>query len=197
MAEDTVSNENKTLAKYITKIAGINPSVRRYWDENNEHFIDIFTCTDPEDSRLHYYGTVGLSDYPNRIEMKDGTEKNMPVELLIAGYKKYAQVPAILSTCALYVLKDKWSCQPGDVFRHMVDFYYKKRMQHTLFTEPFFWGNEPQPLELDTKTVHWLLAVPISESELQYNLSNGFNALEDLFEQKGVNIFNLDRRPVL
>jgi hypothetical protein len=137
MAEKTVSNENKEIAKYITTIVGINRTVQRYWDDKNENCIDIFTCDDPIDLNVKFYGTIGLSDYQNIIEMKNGN-KNIPIELLITGYKKYDKISNILSTCAFYILKDKWNCQPGTVFMNMVDFYCKKEMQHIMFVPPFF-----------------------------------------------------------
>jgi hypothetical protein len=196
MANKMVSNENKELAKYITTIVGINRTIQRYWDDKNENCIDIFTCDDPIDSEVKFYGTVGLSDYPNIIEMKNGNE-NIPIELLVSGYKKYDKIPNILSTCAFYISKDKWNCQPGSVFMRMVDFYYKKEMQHIIFVPPFFWEDKLEPLTLEAKTVNWLLAIPISESELQYKIKNGFDSLQDLFEKEEVDVFDLDRKSVI
>jgi len=197
MENKTVSIENKELAKYITTIVGINRTVYGYWDDKNENCIDIFTCDDPLDLNVKFYGTLGLSDYPNVIEMKSG-DQHIPVELLMAGYKSYDKIPNILSTCAFYLSKDKWACQPGSVFMRMVDFYYKKEMQHIMFIRPFLWADKLEPLKLESKTVYWLLAVPISEAELQYRNQNGFNALERLlFEENEVDIFDLDRKSVI
>ena len=196
MAEKTVSKENKEIAKYITEIVGIDRTVREYFDDNNENSINIFTCENPIDSEVKFYGTIGLSDYPNVVEMKD-SRKNIPIELLILGYKKYESIPNILSTCAFYVLKDKWTCQPGSVFKNMVDFYYQKEMQHIIFVQPFLWENKLESLKLENKTVDWLLAVQISETELQFRLKNGSERLETLFEKNEINIFDLDRKSVI
>jgi hypothetical protein len=196
MAEKTVSNENKEIAKYITTIVGINRTVQRYWDDKNENCVDIFTCDDPLDLNVKFYGTIGLSDYQNIIEMKNGS-KNIPIELLISGYKKHDKMPNILSTCAFYILKDKWNCQPGTGFMNIVDFYYKKEIRHIMFVPPFFWENKLEPLKLESKTVNWLFCAPISETELQYKVKNGFEELENLFEKNGVDIFNLDRKSII
>jgi hypothetical protein len=191
-----VSTENKELAKYITVIVGINRKVQRYWDDTNEKFVDIFNCDDPVNSKVKFYGTLGLSDYLNVIEMKDGN-KNIPIELLMASYNKYDKIPNILSTCAFYILKNKWTCQLGSIFMRMVDFYYKKEMQHIMFVSPFLWEDKLEPLKLKTKTVNWLLAVPISESELQYKNKNGFNDLQNLFEEKEIDIFDINRKSII
>ena len=196
MKNKAVSKENKELAKYITTIVGINWTVCSYGDDNNENSIDIFTCDDPIDLEVKFYGTIGLSDYPNVIEMNSG-DLNIPVELLMTGYKSYDKIPNILSTCAFYLLKDKWTCQSGSVFMRMVDFYYKKEMQHIMFVEPFLWADKLVPLKLESKTVHWLLGVPVSEAELQYKIKNGLNALETLFEENEVDIFDLDRKSII
>jgi hypothetical protein len=115
----------------------------------------------------------------------------------MTGCKVYDKIPNILSTCAFYVSKDKWNCQPGSVFMRMVNFYYKKEMQHIMFVEPFLWADKLVPLKLESKTVHWLLAVPISESEMQYKIANGFDKLQNLFIDNNVNIFDLDRKSVI
>ena len=61
------TSENIKLAKYITTIVGWNRTVCTYWDDANENYIDIFTCDDPIDSEAKFYGTIGLSDYPNEM----------------------------------------------------------------------------------------------------------------------------------
>ena len=196
MEEKMVSNDNKELAKYITTIVGINRKIERFWDDKNQNYLDIFNCDDPVDINIKFYGTIGLSDYQNIIEMGDGN-KNIPVEFIMAGYKEYDEIPNILSTCGFYLLKDKWNCQPGSVFMSMVDFYYEKEMRHIMFVPPFLWEEKLEPLKLENKTVYWLLAIPISEAELQYRNKNGFDALQELFEESGINIFDLDRKSII
>lgn len=46
-------------------------------------------------------------------------------------------------------------------------------------------------------TAHWLLAVPIAESERRLLLSEGYDALEELFEERDVAYYDLNRRPVV
>ncbi len=192
------SKENIKIAKYAAPILGINPSARKYWDDDKNNSLDIFTVQDPIDSSVNFLGTIGVSDSENLIEMKDGSKKNIPVELLITGYKKYDRIPNVLATCGFYIIKDKWDVQPGSVFMRMVDMYYPDtEMNHIMFTSPFLWEDKLKPLELDSKTVHWLLAIPISQSELEYKNKQGTSALEDLFEENEIDIFDLNRKPVI
>lgn len=59
-------------------------------------------------------------------------------------------------------------------------------------------------LQLAMKTVRfggqdiaWLLAVPVSKAETEYAQRFGPEKLEKLFEQKNVDIFDLNRRSVV
>lgn len=195
---EKISKQNKNLAKYITTIVGINEKIDRYWDEATINFIDIFTCDDPIYPNIKIFGTIGVSDYPNRIEMKDGNFQDIPIELLIAGYKEFDLLPNILSTAGFYITKEKWDCQPGSVFMRIVDMYYENsEMKHIMFVPPFLWENKLAPLHLETKTVHWLLGIPISDKELEYRMRNGASALEDLFQEKDIDIFDINRKSVI
>lgn len=197
MAEQ-INPENKELAKYITTIVGVDRSVQRYWDEDNKNFVDLFKCTDPTNSSVIFHGTIGVSDHPNEIAMKSGENKNVPVELLLAGYKKFDQLPNVLSTAAFYITKDKWKCQHGSVFMRMLEMYYPDlKMKHLMFTAPYLWEDKLKPLALESKTVHWLLGIPISDKELEYSKSNGSAALENVFEKNKVDIFDIDRGCVI
>ena len=48
-------------------------------------------------------------------------------------------------------------------------------------------------MRLATKTVAWLLAVPITDAEAAYAGQHGAEALEDLFERAQIDLFDLDR----
>jgi competence protein ComGC len=51
--------------------------------------------------------------------------------------------------------------------------------------------------EFPTKKVAWLLAVPISDKEKDFLTENGSDALESLFEEKQIDIFELDRKSIV
>ncbi|MCS4533828.1 suppressor of fused domain protein [Neisseria montereyensis] len=189
---------NKQIAKYLHPILGINPNFRRYWDEDEKNYLDILNVEDPMDASVNFWGTIGVSHFPNPIELKDGGTKNISVEILMSGLKIYDNIPNILATCGFYITKNKWEVQPGSVFMRMVDMYYSQlEMSHIMFVSPFLWEDKLQPLKLDSKTVHWLLAIPISQSELDYRNNNGLDALESLLEEKNADIFDLNRKSVI
>ncbi|TZG00039.1 suppressor of fused domain protein (plasmid) [Chryseobacterium panacisoli] len=195
---DKISIENKNLAKYITTIVGINEKIDRHWDELNINFIDIFECDDQIYPNIKIFGTIGVSDHPNRIEMNDGNLKNIPIELLICGYKEFDMLSDILTIAGFFITKKGWECQPGSVFMRIVDMYYEdSEMRHIIFVSPFLWQGKLKPLDLSTKTVHWLLCIPISDNELEYRMKNGASALEDIFQEKDIDIFDINRKSVI
>ncbi len=198
MTEKKINNENKEIANYITTIVGVNRTVQRFWDEGKNNSLDVFTCDDPINPDVKFYGTIGLSSYPNEIKMKDNSQKNIPIEFLMTGYDSFDRVPNIISTSGFFLSKNKWKCQPGTVFKSVVEMYYQEsEMKHILFTTPFLWMDKLQPLTLESKTVHWLLGIPISNSELNYKIENGYLGLEELFEKNEIDIFDLYRESVV
>ncbi len=188
---------NKQYAKFLAGALGFNPSVFPYYDTSKEEFVDIISLDDPIDKNVKFYGSIGVSNYPNMIEMKDNTQKNIPVELLMAGYKKYDKIPNILATVSFYIMKQGWSCQPGTVFKQILDDYYDTGLKHILFNRPFLWEDKLSDLKFDDKKINPLLLVPISERELEYKLSHGYSALEDLFGKHNIDIFDLERQSVI
>ncbi|WP_336703638.1 suppressor of fused domain protein [Chryseobacterium indologenes] len=189
--------ENKNLANYITNIVGINKIIDRHYDKEKKNFIDIFTCDDPLYPRIKICGTIGISDHPNKIEMNNNSFKDIPIELLIGGYREFKMLSNILSTAGFYI-NNGWECQSGSVFMRIVEMYFEtSEMKHIMFTSPFLWEDKLQPLKLETKTVYWLLCIPISDKELEYKMENGTSALEDIFQEKDIDIFDINRKSVI
>ncbi|KPH14074.1 suppressor of fused domain protein [Chryseobacterium sp. ERMR1:04] len=197
MSQQT-SEENKKLSDYITNIVGINKMIDRHYDKEKKQIIDIFTCDDPLYPKIKICGTIGVSDYPNKIEMNDNSFKDIPIELLIGGYTEFNMLANILSTSGFYIINKGWECQPGSVFMRIVEMYCEtSEMKHIMFVSPFLWEDKLEPLQLEKKTVHWLLCIPISDKELEYKMENGASALEDMFQEKDIDIFDINRKSAI
>nr|WP_262482042.1 suppressor of fused domain protein [Capnocytophaga canimorsus] len=158
----------------------------------------MLSIDDPLKMEISFYNTIGLSDFPNKIEMNDNSMLNIPVELLMCGYKKYDKIRNILATVSFYISKNKWTCQPGTVFENIVSDYYVSQMQHIMFVRPFLWEDKLSDLKFGEKKIHCLLCIPISEKELRFKEENGLTSLEKmLFQQKNIDIFDIERESVL
>ena len=69
-------------------------------------------------------------------------------------------------------------------------------MSHVLLVDPFVWSKSLPNLRFKDKTVAWLQSVPMSDGELTFFEENGLEALHDLFSERQIDVYNLDREPV-
>ncbi|WP_134089939.1 suppressor of fused domain protein [Olivibacter sp. XZL3] len=192
------SQDNIQLAHAVAAAIGIDPQVYAYHDDSKENSLHILNCIDPLDPKNKIFCTIGLSDYPNEIEISKGKVKNIPIELIIAGNGSSSKWANILSSAGFFVIKNKWTCQPGAVFKNIIDVYHKGiHLKHLLFVEPLMWQEKLEQMKLANKKVHFLLLIPISDAELIYREKRGFDALESLFMEKEIDITNLQRPSVL
>jgi hypothetical protein len=190
-----VSSENKQLAKRIATAFGGLPKVGRFWDDGHKSNVDILSCADRPEKGVVSYSTIGLSDWP----LYDaGEEYGVRVEFVGACGSSFAQFENMLATAAFYVINSKKFCYPGAIFENIIPMYRASSpMKHFLFVPPFLWEGKLETLKLNAKQVAWLLVVPISDSEKEYAETSGPDALERLFEEKQIDIFDLDRASVL
>lgn len=191
----SVSAENKAIAKYALAAFGGSPTVQAYHHDTEEYSVDILRCEDRPCQGVTSYSTLGLSDYPM---YKDG-EEFRPTRLEIAGACATADVSFanVLAGAAFCVMRTGRLCYPGSVLRgYVAEYFPSTTVPHLYFNAPFLWEDSLRTLDCGTKEVSWLLVVPISEAEYEYLMQHGDKALEDLFEQEQIDIFNLQRESV-
>lgn len=190
-----ISEDDKSLVQSLLQAFGGQPSVREYWDDNHVNSIDILSCIDSPHVGVTSYSTLGLSKH--RIGF---TSDNIPlgVEFIGAVGSTYSIFSNILATCAFCIINSKYKCYPGVIFRGVVKMYEgNSDMKHIMFVSPFLWENKLQTLEFSNRHVTYLLAVPISDSELAFAQTKSSDELETVFEQQQIDIFNLYRTSAL
>ena len=69
-------------------------------------------------------------------------------------------------------------------------------MIQILFTDPFLWEDQLKTLNLETKTVAWLLAVPISEAEYRYAAEHGAEQLEKILAKYQIDVTDINRASI-
>ena len=186
-----VTPENKKIAQEILKAFGGRPTVHRYWDDDRKSHVDIAVRKDSPERGVTSYATIGLSDSPL---LYDGKQLPFRLEIVGACGDLFQGFDNALGTAAFCIINSGWSCYPGAIFPDILSMYdCSNTMRHFFFVPPFLWGDTLRTLHLETKTVTWLLAVPISEEESVYAEQKGAEKLENLFEEKQIDIFNLER----
>lgn len=190
----TVTKENKIIAKSALEAFGGKPKVSKYWDENNVSDVDLLSTADRPYEGVTSYSTVGLSDYSIGYSVED---KPLRIEIVGASATRFEFFPNIISTCAFNIINTKIPISHGEIFKGVTRMYYTDiEMEHILFTSPYLW-DKLNSINFADKKVTWLLAVPISTKELLYAEKEGIEALEDLFEEEDIDIFDIERSSVL
>jgi len=144
---------------------------------------------------VNSYATIGLSDSPI---IKGGAPINVRTEFVAACAAQTEDFQRFLATAAFCVINSQWFVAPGTVFPHVFGMYgASPTMKHCLFVPPFLWDGRLQTLTLESKTVAWLLAVPISEQELRLAEVEGVPRLEKVLEGKQIDMFDIKRPSVV
>lgn len=189
-----ISNESKIIAKSALQAFGGKPQISKYWDESSVSNIDILSTAARPYEGITSYSTIGLSDYSIEYTV-DGAP--LRIEIVGASASEYEHFPNVLATCAFCIINSSFLVSPGKVFRDMIKMYYpNSKMKHVLFVSPFLW-EDLKTLDFPNKKIAWLLAIPISENEYIFAQEKGVDSLEELFEEKEIDIFDLERKSIL
>jgi hypothetical protein len=66
-------------------------------------------------------------------------------------------------------------------------------VKHIMFVSPFQWEEGMTKINLSTKTIYPLLAVPITQREYEFIKNNSAEALEELWVSKNTDVLNWQR----
>lgn len=190
-----VSEDNKRIAELAARAFGGDYQVREYLHDTEPLAVDILRCEDRPRVGVTSYSTIGLSDNPAR-----SGERKLPTWREIAGVCATVVqfFPNVLASAAFHVMRTGEAYRPGVVMANYVRQYDESTpLPHLYFTEPFPWGDALKSLKCPTKTVSWLMAVPISESQYSYVKRHGDSSLEKLLRSSQIDIFDMNRSSVV
>jgi len=197
------TESNKKIARTAASAFGGKARVITYHDNDNKSHIGILDCVDRPEQSMTAFSTVGCSDFSlyrnGEVFLDDEKKKPVGVELVGACASKFDYFANALATAAFCIGNSRWFCAPGIVFPDVFAMHAKDaQLKHMLFVPPFFWDDTLPTLKLADKTVEWLLAVPISDAEMRFAEERRTSSdLEDIFEKKDVDIFDLNRKSVV
>lgn len=195
---ERASEENREIARREVAAFGAKKKdwrVTGYWDDEHVSTVDILHVRDCPAKTVTSYGTIGLSDTPL---IMDGEEYPTRVEFVGGCLTNFKTFPEVVAAAAFCVMNSGFFCYPGAVLPDVLGTLgTSKTMRHIYFGNPFIWERKLTPLRLKTKTVSWLLIVPISDRELKLAEKDGPEQLADLLEAKEVDVFDLDRKSAI
>lgn len=188
-----VSSAAKHLAKTAAAAFGGTPRVQRFYNQDESHSIDILISVETPFEPFTTYSTLGVYETPNMLDDND-----VRVELAGVAGSTDDDYPNMLATAASFVQQEHWLAAPGVTFPGLVREYgLSEHLDHVLWVPPFPWDDLHRVEVSPELIVHWLLAVPIAESERRFLLDEGYPALEQLFEQRQVEYYDLQREPLV
>lgn len=177
---------------------GAKPIADRYGDDHEDpYWVDVMRTADSPQPGVTSYATLGMSRFDNGgLETEDGTP--LRVELLGACQSEFTQLAPALNSCALNVAKSGYQVQPGVVHPNVLAIHANDiRLRHLLLVTPFLWGAEPSTRIFDDLVVEWLLAVPISDSEVEFARRYDSDRLQQVFATHQIDMFDINRPPVV
>jgi antitoxin YqcF len=191
-----ITKELKEVAKHIADAFLVSkPPISRYWDDNRKSDIFVLQADDCPQTGVKSYATVGLS---NHELLLDGKPLDTRVELVGACGSAFPNFDNVLATLAFNVINSNWFCAPGIIFPDVMSMDKSSVTTSDIyFTYPFLWDKKLDSTKLFGKNIAWLLAVPVSKSETEYAQKYGPQELENLFAENDIDIFNLNRQPVI
>jgi hypothetical protein len=173
---------HKEWAKLMRSFVGGICSVNSYWDEQQQHKIDIFTSSNEEGVIA---ATIGLMD-----------ATGIPTEVIMDRRGHEPCIANILATIAFYIVKDDWKIGPGIIFEEMVRMYIPEtKLPHVMFVAPWQLAELPR-VALSDRVIFPLVAVPVSDSESHFARTQGWEKLESLWQQKSIDVSDWMRESV-
>ncbi len=182
----TTPQAHKEWAKFLRDHTRGIATITMYGDDTNATQIPIFT-SESQDGFIA--ATIGLMD----IDQSNNPSRELRTELLVKSRRKDLAICNILSTLAFYLLKDRWRANPGTVFENMVSMYLPETvLPHVYFTAPFEW-EEWGSVALSDRTIHPLLAIPVSCAEADLAANGMAQELESTWLRGGLDVFDWAR----
>lgn len=178
----------RDLGRAIRSEFGAATQVVRFGDDGGANDCFIVTGTDCPISGVSSYGSVGLS----RKAQKVGTT-DVRVEILAACASITPHIDNLLASCVFDSVKNGSNIIYGACIPDIVSQYgISRTLKHVTFVAPFLWQGMNR-LTVDGQAVHCLLMLPISDSEKNFLQGHGIEALENLFNEKQIDVYDINR----
>ena len=177
-----------SVGRYARERLGAATKVVRYGDDYGERDMFLVSGADFPDYGVTSYATVGLSKIAQHVG-----EKQVHVEILGACASDIDGFDNVISSCVFDSVRNKTNIVHGS---HVVDiisqYSLSNTMKHIVFVSPFLFP-EFEKIRIDEIDIYWLMAIPISDDELEFLVMHGVDALEDEFERAQIDIYDIQR----
>ena len=175
------SRSNKEWANIVSTLTGGSRYVANYYDEQEATSINVLTVLNGGGKIC---ATIGLMD----------VQHEPPTEILMDSTTENVKLENIISMAAFFIMKDGWKIKPGAIFEALVSEYHPElELKHLLFVPQYQWGETLSKVKLEQGYIYPLLAVGITDEELDFISQGGVSALEELWEKNDINVIDWHR----
>jgi antitoxin YqcF len=189
----SVGESARAAARAAAAAFGGTPQVSTYYDRDETSSVDILACKDETALDFVRYSTLGLHMLTNMVD-----EDDIRIEMAAVARHDVVEFPNLLATAAFYFIKNRWQCAPGVVYRSLLNEYgLSPTLEHVMWVEPFEWDQLGSVDVGGGVTIHWLLAIPISEAERRFLVDRGLDELEKIFIDREIEYFDLNRQSLV
>jgi antitoxin YqcF len=187
----TPSATAKLAFNELVRTWGCRPTVFKHADESEQNFVFVAHLDNSPVEGITAVATLGLSDH----DLGLGPVR---VELLGSFPTAFREGPNVAATCAFNAFNDGLPLRPEAIHPSVLSIYRTApALPHVMMVDPFLWDNGPETLDgVNGFKVAWLMMVPISESERLFAIENGGAALTERFQQRQIDLFDLNRNVV-
>jgi hypothetical protein len=196
-----IDRESKAWAQAILNKCTGQPSVVRHFDPEKQFSIDIFSAQLKDGITLH--ATIGLLEInqADAISSEETSEKaEIYTELLLTADEDQEYAGHILAAAALQMIKEGWNAYPNACFKRMVELEYPNaNTQHLYFLTPQIIDPALEEVNIGTKIIRPLVALPISDSEFAHweKTKRDPSKLLRLFDKAKPEISNFNRESIV
>lgn len=166
-----------------------------YQKQDAEHKLDILFAKQSPGGNYLTASTLGLVNRTTGYQ-DSNTGKDIRAELIMSSYGGHDMAGKILSTAGIGIYETNLRYGYGTVLKDIVSLYYPNSdMKHLfLMLPPPVWKKGFGVTDADDSVITFLYALPISQAECDYMSENGIDALQDLFVEKNIDMFDLERK---
>ena len=188
-----VVSEDKQIARIVAAAFGGLTTTERHLDSTRKLEISILCAPNRPIPGINSYSTIGLWRTP-----LDPAPQSPPVRLELVG-----AFPAdkegfqeILASAAFRMIRTRKAAAPGHVFPDYVrEWYPKSTVPHLFFTVPSTWDEGTlDEMRMGNLEVQFLQVLPIAQTEYDYLLEHGEDALELKLIESAVDFYDLKRK---
>lgn len=159
--------------------------------------VDLLRFSDVPDVGIDTHATAGLAS--KAITDQYGNPYSFGAEFIAAVPAGLPYFDAVMRACVSRVIAEDARVHPGAVLTNLFRLFpgTDEALIHGLCVPPFLWPDALGLIELAARDIRYLQIIPITDAERTHAASEGFDALEALFEREQVDIFDFQRGSVL